>query len=332
MVNIQSKKVAISTVNYRTPDLTCNAIDSVIRSTKQHDEIRMYVVDNDSQDNSVAFINEYIENKKQDNVSLLIKSKNGGFAYGSNVGIRNALKDNADYILLLNPDTQVREGAIEALVEFLETHSDVGVAGSQLENLDGEIENSAHNFHSPLSELIESARLGFLSRLFPKSEITPPRQQSPHQCDWVSGASMMVRSDVFDDIGLLDESYFLYFEEVDFFFRAQQAGWQTWYVPDSKVMHIEGAATGIKSTKRRPRYWYESRRRFFVKHYGVFGLILADIFWTVGRTSYLLRRFLKLGAQKESNDPKWMMYDLLIGDIWSIVSTRAWRLPKEKVK
>jgi GT2 family glycosyltransferase len=143
---------------------------------------------------------------------------------------------------------------------------------------------------------------------------------------------MMIRKRLIDDIGLLDEAFFLYFEEVDFFYRAANAGWQTWYVPTSKVMHIEGASTGIKLTKRRPKYWYNSRRRYFIKHHGVLGLVYTDLLWLLGRLSFLIRRFLKLGAQKMHNDPKWLMLDLLGGDFLAIFTGRAWRLEKEKIK
>ncbi|MBC7756003.1 MAG: glycosyltransferase family 2 protein, partial [Bdellovibrio sp.] len=137
---------------------------------------------------------------------------------------------------------------------------------------------------------------------------------------WVSGASMMIRRQLINEIGLLDENFFLYFEEVDFFHRAKVAGWQTWYVPVAKVMHIEGAATGIKSAKRRPQYWYDSRRRYFIKHQGVFALVCADILWGLGRLSYVLRRAIKFGGQGDNTDPKWLAWDLLAGDAKSLVT------------
>jgi len=165
-----------------------------------------------------------------------------------------------------------------------------------------------------------------LSHYLSNYEITPPLRDEAHACDWVSGSSMIIRRKVLEDIGLMDEGFFLYFEEVDFFFRAAQAGWQTWYVPDSIVMHIEGASTGIKSIKRRPAYWYDSRRRYFVKHYGISSLILADLLWSFGRISFFIRRFLRLGAQGELRDPKYYSFDLLWGDIKAILTGKAWKI------
>jgi GT2 family glycosyltransferase len=137
---------------------------------------------------------------------------------------------------------------------------------------------------------------------------------------------MIIRRKVIEDIGMMDEGFFLYFEEVDFFQRAARAGWQTWYVPESIVMHIEGASTGIKSIKRRPAYWYNSRRRYFVKHYGVSGLLLADLLLSLGRLTFSIRRFLRLGAQGELQDPKWFMFDLLLSDFRALITGKIWHL------
>lgn len=324
------KKIAISIVNYKTAELALKSCALIVEKCQQ--DCMIFIADNDSKDGSATIIAKHIEkNNWSKQVKFIPLPMNGGFAYGSNAGIREALKLDFDYIMLLNPDTEIREGAIEALADFLDSHPEVGIVGSQLENQSGGAENSAHYFHTPIGELLESARLGMLTKLFSAYEVTPPRQEVAHQCDWVSGSSMMVRKKVFEDIGLLDEVYFLYFEEVDFFFRAKKAGWQTWYVPESKVMHIEGASTGIKSNKRRPTYWYASRRRFLIKHHGVSGLILADILWSIGRVSYLLRQTLRIGKKQENNDPSWLMYDLLRGDILSVLSGSAWRIKKEKV-
>jgi GT2 family glycosyltransferase len=225
--------------------------------------------------------------------------------------------------MLLNPDTLVRADAIANLSHFMDTNPHVGIAGSQLENSDGGIENSAHRFHSLMSEFLEGARLGLLSRLFSQYETTPPLKTGNFQCDWVSGSSMMIRRELIDNIGMLDEGFFLYFEEVDFFYRAKKSGWQTWYVPTATVMHIEGASTGIKSAKRRPQYWYDSRRRFFIKHHGILGLVCADILWGLGRFSYVMRRLLRLGAQRISADPKFLAWDLLVGDAKAILNGKA---------
>lgn len=330
--NLSNKKVSIVIVNYKTAELAMQSVLSVLGEFGHIPQLKIYLVDNASQDGSAdKFVDFINENDLANSVKFLSMSLNGGFAYGSNAGIRQALANQSDYVMLLNPDTIVRQGAISNLVNFLEDNTQVGIAGSQLENIDGHVENSAHRFPSIIGQLIESARLGVLEKMFPNHVLTYPATNKAHQSDWVSGSSMMVRKDVFNSVGLLDESYFLYFEEVDFFYRVKQAGWQTWYVPDSRVMHMEGASTGIKLAKRRPAYWFESRRRYFIKHHGVAGLLAADLLWLGGRLSFLLRKLLKLGAQKQVNDPKWLMWDLLSGDILAVLSGSAWRLKQEKI-
>lgn len=315
-------------VNYHTAELAIDCLRAL--STQEADLAgnRFVVVDNASGDGSVERLTAAIEGEGWSPwAGVMPLDRNGGFAFGNNASIRMALASTepVDYVMLLNPDTVARPGAVKALVDFMDAHPRAGIAGSRLENASGGVECSAHTFPSPLSALDEGARLGVLSRLLSRYVVTSPPQAAAHSCDWVSGASMIVRRQVIEDIGLMDEDYFLYFEEVDFCRRAQLAGWECWYVPDSRVMHLEGASTGIRAAaKRRAGYWYDSRRRFFVKHYGIAGLVAADVLWAIGRFSFLLRRGLRIGARdRENNDPKWFMFDLLWGDMQAILTGRA---------
>lgn len=319
-------------VNYRTAELTIDCLRALSAQITDLEGGRVVVVDNDSKDGSAEKLASAIERKGWSSwADVMPLDRNGGFAFGNNAGIRAALAsaDHVDYVMLLNPDTVARGGAIRALVGFMNDSPRAGIAGSLLENAGGGLECSAHTFPSPLSELDEGARLGVLSRLLRHYVVTPPLRTVAHPCDWVSGASMIIRRQVIEDIGLMDESYFLYFEEVDFCRRAKLAGWESWYVPDSRVMHLEGAATGIKATaNRRASYWYDSRRRFFLKRYGIAGLVLADSLWAAGRVTYILRRLLRLGGRHGKPDPKWLMYDLLWGDLRAVLSGQAWTVSR----
>ena len=331
----KNSRTWIAIVNYRTADLVVQCLRSLSSQIEDLGGGRVLVMDNASGDASVTTLNNAIEREGwQGWVSVLPLDRNGGFAFGNNAGIRLALASPAgfDYLFLLNPDTQVRPDAIKSLVDFMQRHTQVGIAGSQIENAEGGMECSAHRFHSPLGALAEGARLGVLDRLLASHLISPPARSDAHQCDWVSGAGMMIRRKVFEDIGLMDESYFLYFEEQDFCRRAIMAGWQIWYVPESKIMHIEGAATGIQQVAtRRPAYWYNSRRRYFTKSFGIAGLVVTDILWTMGRLSYLARRAMGLGAKGETRDPKWFMWDILWGDLRSILNGQAWRIARKRI-
>jgi GT2 family glycosyltransferase len=321
--------VWIVIVNYRTAEL---AIDCLRSLSTQVDDLaggRVVVVDNASGDGSVEKLCKAIDHEGWAAwVEVLPLDRNGGFSFGNNAGIRRALSasGSVDYLMMLNPDTVVRPAAVKMLANFMDCHPRAGAAGSQLENAEGGLDSSAHTFPSPLSELDAGARLGLLSRLLRRYVVTSSELlDTAHLCDWVSGASMMIRREVLMDIGWMDENYFLYFEEVDFCCRIHHAGWECWYVPASRIVHLEGASTGIRaSAKRRARYWYDSRRRFFVKHYGVSGLVVADILRTIGRFSFVLRKGLHLCTNREDHDPKWFMFDLLWGDLIAILSGQVW--------
>jgi len=134
----------------------------------------------------------------------------------------------------------------------------------------------------------------------------------PHETGWVAGASMIIRREVFDDVGLMDEGYFMYYEEVDFCLRANRAGWPCWYVPDSRVVHLVGQASGVTDTravpKRRPAYWFESRRRYFVKNHGLVYALIADTVWALGFATYRVRQALQ---RKPDTDPPKLLYDFI---------------------
>ena len=315
-------------VNYRTAELALDCIRSIAPQVAGLPEFRAVVVDNASGDGSVERLSSTLLRESwQAWASVLALDRNGGFAAGCNAGIRRAMASQrpADFVLLVNPDTVLHDGAMRALVDFLQAHPRAGVAGSRLENAAGMAEYAAHSGPSPLGELAAGARLALLDRVLHRYTVTQPPQDAPHACEWVSGASFAVRREVFEKIGLLDEGFFLYFEEMDFCRRARQAGWQVWRVPQSRVMHHEGASTGIRDiARRRPPYWYRSRQRYFVKHFGVPGLLAADALWAAGRGSLALRRLLRL-ASGGSTEPKGYARDLLWGDLRSLLSGNAWR-------
>lgn len=319
-----SDSVCIVIVNYRTADLAIDCLRSLARQVSGLPGLEVLVIDNDSADGSEDRLRDATSREGWTSwVRIIQAGRNGGFAFGNNVGIREALGSGRDfdYILLLNPDTIVRDGAIGALVEFMALHPQVGIAGSLLEDASGLVESSAHTAPSPLGELESSARLGVLSRLLRRYRVSPPLRDVDHECDWVSGASLVARSKVLQLLGGLDEGFFLYFEEVDLCTRARQAGWKVWFVPASRIVHLEGAATGIQNVaKRRPCYWYDSRRRYFVKHFGVTGLIAADVLWAIGRLLLVLRRAIGRRPLDSGLDPKRFAFDLLWGDLRSLLT------------
>lgn len=325
------RSVFIIIVNYRTAPLVVQCLASLAPQLTALRGGRVVVVDNASGDGSVAHIDAAIDRQGWGSwAETIAQPHNGGFAYGNNTGIDRAreIDPRFDAVVLLNPDTLARPDAIERLVGFLESHADAGIAGGAIEDEAGCLQVSAHAKPSPVGELDEAAQFGPLSRLLAGRSTIGPKAGAT-SCDWVSGAFMAIRREVLDAVGPLDEGFFLYFEEVDYCVRARRHGWSCWFVPDARVMHLEGASTGIRlARRRRPAYWYASRRRFFVKCYGIAGLLAADLLWAMGRLSLVLRRSLKLGGRASlDHEPERLASDLLAGDFKAWAKGELRRIP-----
>jgi GT2 family glycosyltransferase len=321
-------RVNVVILNYRTGGMCVDCLTSLeAERASAVPGLRCLVLDGRSGDDSVRCIGEAIKKYGWSEwVDLKPLDTNGGFAFGNNAGIGVLLSQPCppDYLLLLNPDTLVRPGAVAALAAVLHAHPEAGIVGSQLEDVNGKVEPSARRSPGVFSELAGAACLGVLDRLLASKVVTMPVSESRQKCDWVSGAAMMVRREVFEQIGLLDEGYFLYFEELDFCDRARAAGWEVWHEPASRVMHLEGGSTGISAPRsRRSSHWYNSRRRYLVRHYGILRWIAADVAWTIGRVSLMTRRLLGLGGQS-AGEPSRQAADLLGGDLWALLSGRIW--------
>ena len=307
-------RLATVIVNYRTTDLVIACLRSLRDETRGLPPANLALVDNGSGDGSADRIAATIMAEGWSSwVSLLPLADNRGFSAGNNAGIRLLLQSSepAEYFLLLNPDTVVRKGALEALLDFAERHPKAGIIGCRLEEPGGVPQRSAFRFHSAIGELEQGLRLGIASRMLSRWAVGLPQPESARRADWVSGASMLIRREVLDAIGFLDEGYFLYFEEVDFCLRAARAGWECWHEPRSRVVHLGGQSTGVDlaaSSKRLPGYLFESRRRYFVKNRGPLYALLADLAWLSGHLVWLLRSRV-LGSTKRA--PPMLLRDFL---------------------
>lgn len=276
-------ELAIVIVNFRTPALTLDCLASL--EPQIDPAIRVVIVDNASGDDSADRIERGIEERGWSAWARLIRAPdNGGFAYGNNIGIR-AVRAR-DY-LLLNSDTIVRPGALAGLREAARQRPDAGIIGPGLLDADGEFDHSYFRQPAPPSELLRAANTGVIGRLLWRFDPVLPRTDSPREVDWLGFACVLVRGRVFEQVGLLDEGYFMYFEDIDFCRRVRAAGWTVLYWPEPKVVHLQGASSKVSSEgdaeRRAPRYYYEARARYFAKYYGRRGLWLANAFWYAGR-------------------------------------------------
>jgi N-acetylglucosaminyl-diphospho-decaprenol L-rhamnosyltransferase len=301
-------------VNYRTPALVVDCLHSLLGDVRAEPDCRVVVADNASGDGSVEHIRTAIKAAGWMWAEVLPLPRNGGFAAGNNAAMRISLHEgpSPSYFHLLNPDTYIRPGAVTQLIDFMESHPRIGIAGSRLEDPDGSPQCAAFHFHGVLSELERGLRLGLVSKLLQRWMVAPNPRDEAHKADWVNGASMIIRREVINTIGMMDEGFFLYFEETDFCLRARQAGWPTWHVPVSRVVHLEGQSTGATGTtarmKRVPQYWFDSRRRYFRKHHGAGYEFLANLAFAGSYSLWRVRKWLQF---KDGQDPPHYLRDFV---------------------
>ena len=225
-------KVASVTVNYKTADLALRALEKVLADIVPLGG-RSILVDNDSQDGSYEKIVATVRERGWDeHVDVIAAPRNAGFGSGNNLAFRHAMAwdDPPEYFYLLNPDAYPDPGTVEHMVGFMESHPRVGLAGTRVRHPGGDLRLSAFRFPSVLSELELALRVAVVTRLLEQYRVPQPPPEHTCEVDWVSGASVMVRRAMLDEIGLFDENFFLYFEETDLCMRAKRAGWSTYYV------------------------------------------------------------------------------------------------------
>ncbi|MCF2906661.1 glycosyltransferase family 2 protein [Octadecabacter sp. CECT 8868] len=290
--------VAVVIVNYRTPDLVIDCLASLQGEVAPDLTLKICVGDAQSGDGSVELITQAVEKAGYDNVTVYDIGANGGFAYGNNHVVETCVAPDPTitHVHFLNPDTYIHPGAVRHLVTFLDGHPGVGVAGSRLENPDRTLRAYAFRFPAPWREFFRGAGLSVFDRLAPSAAISHGPITTTREVDWVTGASFMMPRATLDDVGEMDPDFFLYFEEVEFQSRVRAAGHTIWHVTDSRVVHIAGAATGVRvndAPKRLPAYWYQSRFRYFLKRYSWGGAVLANILYIMGYGIYRLHRALR---------------------------------------
>jgi hypothetical protein len=219
------------------------------------------VVDNASHDGSVEMVRtEY------PHVRLIANVTNRGFTGGNNDGLHIA---RGRYVLLLNPDTEVIGNALATLVAYADSHPQVGALGPQVLNPDGSVQSSRRRFPTLATALFESTWLqslaprGVLERYY---ALDLPNDQ-PAEVDWVTGAALMVRREAMDQVGMMDEGFFMYSEELDWCKRIKAAGWQVAYMPSAQIIHHEGKSSE-QVVPQRHIYFQTSKVRYFRKHHG----------------------------------------------------------------
>jgi GT2 family glycosyltransferase len=305
-------KLLVVIVNYRVAHLAIDCLHSVAEEVGRVPYTHVAICENGTGDDSAQRIQTAIdENGWTSWCTLTVLDINLGFTGGNNAILQPAMQwaDKPQYFLLLNADTVVRPNAFKGLLDFMDQNPSVGIAGSRLEDPDGTPQRSAFRFQSPLGEFEGNLKVGLVSRLLNRWVVAPPVEDRTFETDWVAGASMIIRREVFEDIGLLDEGYYTYFDDIDFCFNARKHGWPTWYVPASRVVHLVGRSTGVTNRPNRfPPYLYEARRRYFLKNHSPLYAAMVDACMIMG---LLLRRLRVLLTGNEGTTAPHLLGDAI---------------------
>lgn len=302
------KRICVVIVNYCTPSLCLDCLDSL---NGQLDPITdcVVIVDNCSEGGDLDAIYKGIDDRGlEKNVHVIASPVNRGFSAGNNLGIK---AQDSEFFLLANADTLFRKGSVASLLQAASEYPEAGMISPRLEWPDGDPQISCFRFHSPLSELINSAGTGVITKKLYHYNVPLDLSEETTWPDWTSFACVFIRKEVFATIGGLDEGYFMYYEDVDFCRRARKAGFSLLNYPSSRVVHLRGQSSGLKEKQnklsRLPSYYYRSRARYFVKFYGRTGFWLTNLSWYAGWCVCLAREFL-LGRKKTL--PKYQSIDI----------------------
>ncbi|MFK7803660.1 MAG: glycosyltransferase family 2 protein [Anaerolineae bacterium] len=255
-------KLSVVIVSWNTKKILAECLDSLLpvmdRFNQNECQMEVIVVDNASSDGTLEIIQT-----QYDWVNLIDTGENLGFPAGNNRGFDAC---TGEYILLLNPDTVVHGQALELLMKFLDDNPKIGAVGSRLLNTDGSLQESCY----PRPTLgREIWRLFHLDKLKPKGiyDMDSWSLETPRQVDVLMGACILCRRPIIEEIGGMDEEYFMYSEEVDLCFRIQKAGWQIFWLPEAQITHYGGQSTNLVKTEMFLRL-YESKLLYFNKNYG----------------------------------------------------------------
>lgn len=299
----QDIDLSIIIVSYKVQTFLENCLTSIQDTLRERNiQYEVFVVDNNSRDKTVEMVRT-----KFSEIKLIANSINAGFAAANNQAIRKA---KGQYVLLLNPDTIVRQNTIENVLNFFDKAPNAGIVGCKLLNADGSLQPSCMSFPSVLSTFSEQF---YLYRIFPKSSIwgrpymTFMDYNKEHEVDVIKGAFLMFRKNLIDQIGLLDERFFVYTEEVDWCYRTKKAGWNIYYTPVGEVIHLEGKSTGVEGQsngQQNIRMFVElhnTKCQFLDKHYSkskalviklimLKGVLLRTFFWGILALITIMRR------------------------------------------
>jgi len=254
-----SSRLDIVIVSYRCRGLLRDCLGS-LGAFPPADGARIWLVDNASRDGTVEMVKEEFPE-----VELIASDENLGFSKANNLAIR---RGRAPYVLALNPDTLMTEGALDQMLELMERRPEIGISGCRLELPDGTFDHAARrSFPTPIGALAHFSGIGRLKKA--PAGLTQYRAPGVESgpVDAVNGAFMLMRRDALLKVGLFDEGYWMYMEDLDLCYRFAQAGWVTWYEPGVKVIHVKAGTSGRYRKPRVNYAFHYGMFRFYRQHY-----------------------------------------------------------------
>ncbi len=258
-------KLSIITLNYKTADLTLSCISSVYSHYKnefEKGEIEHIIVDNNSEDGSVEKLRATIKKETYKHVTVVANKENAGFGRGCNVGVSHA---KGDYVLFLNSDTTVVDNSFLEMVQFMEEHPKIAIAGSKIVSLDGSIQLSAWKFYT-------LPNLFLLLLGLERFKLLSINTKEPSRVDWVSGACFMARKSDFIAVGEFDKNIFMYMEDMELCYRAKQKDFLTYYYPYASIIH---SSHGSSNRTFAIMHIYQGILYFYKKHRPVWEYYIA---------------------------------------------------------
>ena len=298
-------------LNYNTREVLRECLRSLAET--RNCAVEIVVVDNASSDGSAEMVRAEFVGKTAPNVRLIASAVNGGYAYGNNLALREFLTQPQPprALMLLNSDTRVPPDALRQLMDFLDAHADAGVVGPKLVLRDGSLDLACRrSFPTPRVSLY---RMIGLSKLFPKSKrfgqynLTFLDENETAQVDSVVGAAMLMRTDALRQAGILDETFFMYSEEVDYCRRLRQAGWEICWVPQARVVHL-GAQSTRQAASQMFLQLYLAKVQYFRKHYGRFSARLYKlILFGAGMARLAAAPLIRTRPSRQSEDQQAMV-------------------------
>lgn len=260
--------LSIIIVNYETYELTKQTIESVI--SKEHPfTYDIYLVDNASEDDSVEKLKKYFEQESENGtIKFIVNDENRGFAHANNMALE---KTSSKYVLLLNSDTVVVDNCLEASFNYMESHDDTGALGCKIVLPDNTLDKACRRSFPSFN--VSFYRLTGLSKIFPKSKrfgrynLTYLDEDETYEVECLVGAFMLIRSKTMDEVGLLDETFFMYGEDIDLCYRIKARNWKIIYFSPAKIIHYKGSSKSKKHSRKLTYEFYRAMYIFYNKHY-----------------------------------------------------------------